>query len=263
MIDNIIIGQYVKSDSFIHKLDPRTKIILNILYILGVFFIDNIKGYLAYFLIVFFVSFSSKIKIYHLLKALKTISMFIILTSLFNVFFIKEGNIIFNVGFLKIYDKALITSIFISFRVIFLILGSTILTLTTSPTELTDGFESLIKPLRKLKVPVGEISLMISISLRFIPTLLDETDKIIKAQKSRGVDFESGSIVKKIKNIVPILVPLFINSFRRADELAIAMESRCYQGSENRFKFRVLKFTRNDFISFIVFISLIVLTSFI
>lgn len=263
MIDNIIIGQYVKSDSFIHKLDPRTKIILNIVYILGVFFIDDIKGYLAYFLIVFFVSFSSKIKIYHLLKALKTISMFIILTSLFNVFFIKEGNIIFNVGFLKIYDKALITYIFISFRVIFLILGSTILTLTTSPTELTDGFESLMKPLRKLKVPVGEISLMISISLRFIPTLLDETDKIIKAQKSRGVDFESGSIVKKIKNIVPILVPLFINSFRRADELAIAMESRCYQGSENRFKFRVLKFTRNDFISFIVFISLIVLTSFI
>lgn len=263
MIDNIIIGQYVKSDSFIHKLDPRTKIILNIVYILGVFFIDDIKGYLAYFLIVFFVSFSSKIKIYHLLKALKTISMFIILTSLFNVFFIKEGNIIFNVGFLKIYDKALITSIFISFRVIFLILGSTILTLTTSPTELTDGFESLMQPLRKLKVPVGEISLMISISLRFIPTLLDETDKIIKAQKSRGVDFESGSIVKKIKNIVPILVPLFINSFRRADELAIAMESRCYQGSENRFKFRVLKFTRNDFISFIVFISLIVLTSFI
>lgn len=263
MIDNIIIGQYVKSDSFIHKLDPRTKIILNIVYILGVFFIDDIKGYLAYFLIVFFVSFSSKIKIYHLLKALKTISMFIILTSLFNVFFIKEGNIIFNVGFLKIYDKALITSIFISFRVIFLILGSTILTLTTSPTELTDGFESLMKPLRKLKVPVGEISLMISISLRFIPTLLDETDKIIKAQKSRGVDFESGSIVKKIKNIVPILVPLFINSFRRADELAIAMESRCYQGSENRFKFRVLKFTRNDFISFIVFISLIILTSFI
>lgn len=263
MIDNIIIGQYVKSDSFIHKLDPRTKIILNIVYILGVFFIDNIKGYLAYFLIVFFVSFSSKIKIYHLLKALKTISMFIILTSLFNVFFIKEGNIIFNVGFLKIYDKALITSIFVSFRVIFLILGSTILTLTTSPTELTDGFESLMKPLRKLKVPVGEISLMISISLRFIPTLLDETDKIIKAQKSRGVDFESGSIVKKIKNIVPILVPLFINSFRRADELAIAMESRCYQGSENRFKFRVLKFTRNDFISFIVFISLIVLISFI
>lgn len=263
MIDNIIIGQYVKSDSFIHKLDPRTKIILNIVYILGVFFIDNIKGYLAYFLIVFFVSFSSKIKIYHLLKALKTISMFIILTSLFNVFFIREGNIIFNVGFLKIYDKALITSIFISFRVIFLILGSTILTLTTSPTELTDGFESLMKPLRKLKVPVGEISIMISISLRFIPTLLDETDKIIKAQKSRGVDFESGSIAKKIKNIVPILVPLFINSFRRADELAIAMESRCYQGSENRFKFRVLKFTRNDFISFIVFISLIVLTSFI
>ena len=263
MIDNIIIGQYVKSDSFIHKLDPRTKIILNIVYILGVFFIDDIKGYLAYFLIVFFVSFSSKIKIYHLLKALKTISMFIILTSLFNVFFIKEGNIIFNDEFLKFYDKALITSIFISFRVIFLILGSTILTLTTSPTELTDGFESLMKPLRKLKVPVGEISLMISISLRFIPTLLDETDKIIKAQKSRGVDFESGSIVKKIKNIVPILVPLFINSFRRADELAIAMESRCYQGSENRFKFRVLKFTRNDFISFIVFISLIVLTSFI
>lgn len=257
MIDNIIIGQYVKNNSFVHNLDPRTKILLNILYIFGIFFTNNIFQYIGYFLLIIFVSFISKIKVYHLFNAIKTIGLFIIFTSIFNIFLIKEGNLILNFGFLKIYDKALISSLFISFRVIFLIVGSTILTLTTSPTELTDGFEILMSPLKKLKVPVGEISLMISISLRFIPTLLDETNKIIKAQKSRGVDFESGSIVKRVRNIIPILVPLFINSFRRADELAVAMESRCYFGSENRFKFRMLKFSKKDFISFILFTIII------
>lgn len=263
MIDNIIIGQYVKSDSFVHKLDPRTKIILNIFYIVGIFFINSLIGYLGYFFIIFFITFLCKIKFYHIFKALKTISLFIIFTSLFNIFFIKEGEVILSLGFIDIYDKAIMTSIFIALRVIFLILGSTILTLTTSPTELTDGFESLMKPLRKLKVPVGEISLMISIALRFIPTLLDETDKIIKAQKSRGVDFESGNLVDKIKNIIPILIPLFINAFRRADELAIAMESRCYSGSEKRFKFRILKFSINDYLSFVIFILIIILLSFL
>lgn len=263
MINDIIIGQYLKSDSFVHKLDPRTKIILNIVYIFGIFFIDSLFKYIFYFSILFLVTLFSRIKIYYILKAIKTISLFIVFTSFFNIFFIKEGNIVFSLGLLKIYDQAIITSIFISLRVIFLILGSTILTLTTSPTELTDGFESLMSPLKILKVPVSEISLMISISLRFIPTLLDETDKIIKAQKSRGVDFESGNIINRIKNIVPILVPLFINSFRRADELAIAMESRCYNGSDNRVKFKVLKFSVNDYISLVIFISLIILISFI
>lgn len=263
MISNIIIGQYVKSDSFIHRLDPRTKIILNIIYIVGILFASNFLAYLGYFFIVFFVTVFSKIKMYHIFKAIKAIGMFIIITSIFNIFLIKEGELIVNFGFLKIYDKAIYNSIFMSLRVIFLIIGSTLLTLTTSPSELTDGFESLMKPLKKLKVPVGEISLMISISLRFIPTLLDETDKIIKAQKSRGVDFESGSIINRVKNVMPILIPLFINSFRRADELAIAMESRCYQGSENRFKYKVLKFSKNDLLSFIIFTFLIIIVSFI
>lgn len=261
MISNIIIGQYVKSDSFIHKLDPRTKIILNIIFIIGILFSNNILSYLGYFFIVFFITIFSKIKLYHLFKAIKTIGIFIIITSIFNIFLIKDGNVILDLPFIKIYDKALYNSIFMSLRVIFLIIGSTLLTLTTSPSELTDGFECLMSPLKKLKVPVGEISLMISISLRFIPTLLDETDKIIKAQKSRGVDFESGSIVSRIRNIVPILIPLFVNSFRRADELAIAMESRCYHGTENRFKFKVLKFTVKDLVSFVLFTALIVLVS--
>lgn len=263
MIGNIIIGQYVKSDSFVHKLDPRTKIILNIVYIISIFFINDIKGYLAHLFIICFICIISKIKVYYLLRSLKTIGIFIILTSLFNIFLIKEGEVILRLGFFELYDKAIITSIFVSLRIIFLILGSTLLTLTTSSIELADGFESLMKPLGKLKVPVGEIAIMISISLRFIPTLLDETDKIIKAQKSRGVDFESGNIVQRIKSIIPILIPLFINSFRRADELAIAMESRCYYGSKNRFKFRLLKFSKNDFISIVIFIGVIILFSFI
>ena len=263
MISNIIIGQYVKSDSYVHKLDPRTKIILNIVYIIGILFANNILAYLGYFFLVFFITIFSKIRFYHVFKAIKAISMFIIITSIFNIFLIREGNLVLDIGFIKIYDKAIFNSILMSLRVIFLILGSTLLTLTTSPSELTDGFESLMKPLKKLKVPVGEISLMISISLRFIPTLLDETDKIIKAQKSRGVDFESGNILNRIKNIIPIFIPLFVNSFRRADELAIAMESRCYQGSENRFKYKVLKYSKKDFISFVIFTILIILLSLI
>lgn len=259
MIDNIMIGQYVKKHSFMHSLDPRTKIILNIVYILSIFFINDIKAYFFYLLMILMLCFLSKIKVYHLLKTLKNVGMFVIFTSIFNLFLIKDGDLVFKFFFINVYSEAIITSIFISLRVIFLILGSMILTLTTSPTELTDGFEYLMSPLKKIKVPVGEISLMISIAIRFIPTLLDEADKIIKAQKSRGVDFESGNIINRIKNILPILIPLFINSFRRADELAIAMESRCYYSSENRFKFRVLRFKKNDFLSFIVFIVFTIL----
>ncbi len=254
MINDIIIGQYVKEDSFIHKLDPRTKVILTIVYIFGIFFVDSIFKYLFYFLAIFLITVLSKIKFYYILRSIRTISLFIIFTSLFNIFFINEGNIIFKLGFLKIYNKAIITSIFISLRVIFLIIGSTILTLTTSPVELTNAFDKLLSPLKKLKVPISEISLMVSISLRFIPTLLDEGDKIIKAQKSRGVDFETRNLIKKAKNIVPILIPLFVNSFRRADDLAIAMESRCYTGSDKRFRYLVFKFKMGDYLSFIVFI---------
>ncbi len=263
MIESIIIGQYLKIDSFIHRLDPRVKIILNIVYIIGIFFIDSVFKYLFYLIMIFLITLGARIKFYYILNSIKVVSLFIIFAAFFNVFFIREGNLIFKLGFLSIYDKAIETSIFISLRVIFLILGSTILTLTTSPVELTDGFESMMYPLRKLNVPVGEISLMVSISLRFIPILLNETDKIIKDQKSRGVDFEKGSIISRVKNIVPILIPLFINSFRRADELAIAMESRCYNGSEDRFKFKVLKFNIRDYLSLILFILFVILIYFL
>ena len=256
MIESIIIGQYLKIDSFIHRLDPRVKIILNIVYIIGIFFIDSVFKYLFYLIMIFLITLGARIKFYYILNSIKVVSLFIIFAAFFNVFFIREGNLIFKLGFLSIYDKAIETSIFISLRVI-------ILTLTTSPVELTDGFESMMYPLRKLNVPVGEISLMVSISLRFIPILLNETDKIIKAQKSRGVDFEKGGIISRVKNIVPILIPLFINSFRRADELAIAMESRCYNGSEDRFKFKVLKFNIRDYLSLILFILFVILIYFL
>lgn len=263
MIDNIMIGQYVKGNSFIHNLDPRTKIILNFIYILSVLFINKIWVYFGYLILILILCFLSKIKFYYLLKTIRNVVLFIVFTSIFSVFLIKEGEIVFKIGFLNVYSEGIKACILLSLRVVFLIIGSMFLTLTTSPTELTYGFESLMSPLKKIKVPVGEISLMISIAIRFVPTLLDEADKIVKAQKSRGVDFETGNILNRIKNIVPILVPLFINSFRRADELAVAMESRCYSGSENRFKYRVLKFNKNDFISFVVFIIFIFLVFYI
>ncbi|BAK81755.1 energy-coupling factor transporter transmembrane component T family protein [Candidatus Arthromitus sp. SFB-rat-Yit] len=263
MIGSITLGQYLKIDSFIHKLDPRIKIILNIVYIIGIFLVDNIFKYIFYLVMIFLITLCAKIKFYYVLNSIKTVSLFIIFTAFFNIFFIKDGNLIFKLGFLTIYDNAIITSILISLRVIFLILGSTILILTTSPVELTDGFESMMYPLRKFNIPISEISLMMGISLRFIPILLNETDKIIKAQKSRGVDFEHGSIIKRVKNIVPILIPLFINSFRRADELAIAMESRCYNGSENRFKFKILKLNIKDYISSILFVLFVIFIYFL
>lgn len=263
MIDNIMIGQYVKGNSFIHTLDPRTKIIINFIYILSVLFIKKIWVYSFYLILILIFCIISNIRFNYLLKTIRNVVLFIVFTSIFNVFLIKEGEVIFKIGFLSVYSEGIRACILLSLRVLFLIIGSMFLTLTTSPTELTYGFESLMSPLKKIKVPVGEISLMISIAIRFVPTLLDEVDKIIKAQKSRGVDFETGSILNRIRNIVPILVPLFINSFRRADELAIAMESRCYSGSENRFKYRVLKFKKNDFISFVLFLIFIILVFYI
>ena len=260
MIKDITIGQYIPGETFVHKLDPRTKIILSILFIVSLFVVDKFVGYI---LIVGFLALTvyiAKLPPKYLYKGLKPVFFLIIFTAVLNIFMIKgtANSLIFEFGFVKIYTEGLRTAGFMALRLIFLIMGTSVLTLTTSPIELTDGIERLLRPIGK--EIAHELAMMMTIALRFIPTLIDETDKIMKAQKARGADFESGGLVKKAKNLIPLLVPLFISSFRRADELAMAMEARCYRGGAGRTRMKVLKFTSKDFIAFGVFALLLAST---
>ncbi|HAT4137499.1 TPA: energy-coupling factor transporter transmembrane protein EcfT, partial [Clostridium perfringens] len=194
----------------------------------------------------------SKLQFKYLYKGLKPVFLLIAITAALNIFMIKgtEDTLIWHWKFLYIYKEGIRTSIFMALRLILLIMGTSVLTLTTSPIELTDGIESLLKPFKKIGIPAHELAMMMTIALRFIPTLIDETDKIMKAQKARGADFESGNIIQKAKSLIPLLIPLFISSFRRADELAMAMEARCYRGGDGRTRMKILKYSKNDFISF-------------
>ncbi|MGL4772817.1 MAG: energy-coupling factor transporter transmembrane component T family protein [Clostridium sp.] len=252
MIKDITIGQYLPGESFTHKLDPRTKIIIAILFIASLFIIDKFVGYILISAFLVAVLVNAKIQPRFILKGLKPIVFLIILTSIFNLFMIKgQGEPIFEFGFLAVYQEGITTAVFMALRLIFLVIGTSILTLTTSPIELTDGIERLLKPIGKELA--HEIAMMMTIALRFIPTLMDETDKIMKAQKARGADFETGNIIQKAKSLIPLLVPLFISSFRRADELAMAMESRCYRGGSGRTRMKQLVFGKNDIIAFGIF----------
>ncbi len=253
MLKNITIGQYYPSDSFIHRLDPRTKIILTVLYVASVFFIKNIIGFLVLGILSFFLIKLSKVPFKLFIKGLKPLILIMTFTALLNLFLTAQGKIIFEYGIFKITDKGFLLSVFMVLRILFLVVGSSFLLYTTSPVSMTSGLESLMKPLKKIGVPAHEISMMMSIALRFIPTLIEETDKIMSAQKSRGANLDEGNIIKRAKALIPILVPLFISAFRRADELAMAMESRCYNGSDNRTKLKELKFSKNDFLSYAVF----------
>ena len=257
MLNNLIIGRYVPKDSFVHRMDPRAKLILVFLFVFIVFLANNTWAYLILGLYVLFVTTLTKIPITFILKGLKPIIWIILFTMVFHIFLTKGGELLFQVGPLSIYEEGIRQAIFISLRFLYLITITTILTLTTTPIEVTDGMETLFGPLKKWKVPVHELSLMMSISLRFIPTLLQETDKIMKAQSARGVDFSSGPIKDRVKALVPLLVPLFISSFKRAEELAIAMEARGYQGGEGRTKYRLLHWGGKDTV---MLIGLIVLT---
>ena len=253
MIKDITIGQYIPGESFIHKLDPRTKIILSILFIVSLFIVDKFIGY---GLIVGFLALTvyiAKISPKYLYKGLKPVFFLIIFTAVLNIFMIKgnQDSLIFQIGFLKIYSEGLKTAAFMALRLIFLIMGTSVLTLTTSPIELTDGIERLLKPIGK--EIAHELAMMMTIALRFIPTLMDETDKIMMAQKARGADFETGGLIQKAKSLIPLLIPLFISSFRRADELAMAMESRAYRGGNGRTRMKQLKFSNKDTIAFLVF----------
>jgi energy-coupling factor transport system permease protein len=260
MIKDITIGQYVPGDSFVHKLDPRIKIILSFLFIINLFIINNFKGYIFVAAFIITTVLISRLSFKYLYKGLKPIFILLIITALLNMFMTSGGRLLFQLGFLKIYEEGLRTAIFMVLRLIFLIIGTSILTLTTSPIELTDGIEKLLNPFRKIGVPAHELAMMMTIALRFIPTLMDETDKIMKAQMARGADFESGNLFTKAKSLIPLLVPLFISSFRRADELAMAMEARCYKGGEGRTRMKKLKLTYNDLIAVLGYILFAVLT---
>ena len=255
MIKDITIGQYIPGESFIHKLDPRTKILIAFLFIISLFIVDKFVGYVFIVAFLALVVYVAKISPRYLYKGLKPVFLLIALTAILNIFMLREGRLLFELGFIKIYESGIKTALFMAIRLILLIMGTSVLTLTTSPIELTDGIERLLRPIGKEMA--HELAMMMTIALRFIPTLIDETDKIMKAQKARGADFESGGLIQKAKSLIPLLVPLFISSFRRADELAMAMEARCYRGGAGR---KVLKFTSKDFIAFGVFALLLTST---
>lgn len=251
MLRDITIGQYYPADSIIHKLDPRTKLMATLVYILSLFLFRNVAGFAAVTLWLLLVIRMSKVPFGYMVKGLKAIVIILIITVVFNLF-LTPGETLISFWKLRITEEGLRNAVFMTVRLIYLILGSSILTLTTTPNQLTDGLEKSLKPLNKIHVPVHEIAMMMSIALRFIPILIEETDKIMKAQLARGADFESGNLVKKAKAMVPLLVPLFISAFRRANDLALAMEARCYHGGENRTKMKPLQYEKRDRLSYLV-----------
>lgn len=257
---NITIGQYIPGDTVIHRLDPRTNILITMLFIISLFLVKNYTGYLLVFLFILLVVRLGKIDFKFLYKGLKGIFMLILFTAILNLFVTPgEGAPLLSFGALKIYKEGVNLAVFMTFRLVFLIMGTSLMTLTTSPIELTDGIESLLRPFKRFGVPAHEMAMMMSIALRFIPTLMDETDKIMKAQMARGADFESGNLIRKAKNLIPLLVPLFISSFRRAEELSDAMEARCYRGGEGRTRMKQLKYEKIDYLAFICFLILVTL----
>ena len=252
MIRDITLGQYYPAKSTIHKLDPRVKLVTTIVFIISLFVFFGVVGYAIASLFLAMVIRMSRVPFSYMTKGLKAIIMILMLTVLFNLFLIDGDFVLWRFGFLRITDKGLKTAVFMAVRLIYLILGSSIMTLTTTPNDLTDGLEKLLGPLKKLHVPVHEIAMMMSIALRFIPILLEETDKIMKAQIARGADFETGNLLQKAKAMVPLLVPLFISAFRRANDLAMAMEARCYHGGDGRTKMKPLHYESRDRIAYAV-----------
>jgi energy-coupling factor transport system permease protein len=246
MMEKMIFGRYVPADSVIHRMDPRSKLALIFLFVCIVFLANNFLTYGLLTIYTFFMIALSKVPFRFIYTGLKPVLLLVIFTLFLHLFLTKEGEVLFQFGWLTIYEEGLRQGIFISLRFFLLILMTSILTLTTTPIEITDGLESLLAPLNKIKFPVHELALMMSISLRFIPTLMQETDKIMKAQTARGVDFASGPIKDRVKAIIPLLIPLFVSSFKRAEELAVAMEARGYRGGEGRTKYRQLSWGLKD-----------------
>ncbi|MBR6165428.1 MAG: energy-coupling factor transporter transmembrane protein EcfT [Clostridia bacterium] len=249
MLNNITMGQYYPVDSRVHRLDPRIKLILTIAFIVAVFLAHSFVGYVILAGFLFLSCRLACVPFRLLLKGLKPLRMIIILTFLLNLFFTPGDDVWVSFWIVRITREAFLQALFYSLRLVFLVAGTSLLTLTTSPIALSDGIELLLTPLKKIHFPAHELAMMMTIALRFIPTLLEETDKIMKAQMARGADFESGNLLSRARAMVPLLVPLFVSAFRRAGDLALAMESRCYHGGEGRTRLRVLKITRSDWIA--------------
>ena len=249
-LKDITLGQYFPGNSILHRLDPRTKILLTAMYIVALFLAKQLVGYGIMMVVLASAIAVSKVKLKTIFRGLKPIMMIIVITAFLNLFW-TPGQTIWKWGFLNLTVEGIWSAIFMVLRISMLILCTFLLTYTTSPILLTDGLENLMGPLKKIHVPVHELSMMMSIALRFIPTLIEETDKIMSAQKARGADFDTGGLMDKAKALIPLLVPLFISAFRRADELAIAMECRCYHGGEGRTRLRQLKYRKSD-VAFLV-----------
>lgn len=249
MLRDITLGQYYQTDSVIHRLDPRVKLAFTMIYIISLFIMPNTMGYMIAAVFLALIIKLSKVPFRYMVKGMKAIMLLLMITIVFNLF-LTPGEPLITIWKFIITREGLKTAVFMAVRLTFLIIGSSVMTLTTTPNNLTDGMEKMLKPLGVFKVPVHEVAMMMSIALRFIPILLEETDKIMKAQIARGADFESGNLVKKAKALVPLLVPLFISAFRRANDLAMAMEARCYRGGENRTKMKPLQYKKRDYISY-------------
>ena len=265
MLKDITLGQYFPGNSPVHRLDPRTKLVLLVVYIIALFTAEDWIGYLIVFAFLAVAIAISTIPLKSIVKGMKPLVFILIFTGILNVFFTTGGKVILKFWIITVYWEGVVRAIYMVLRILMLITGTFLLTYTTSPIALTDGLESLLSPLKKLRLPVHELAMMMCIALRFIPTLIEETDKIISAQKARGADFESGNLISRVKALVPILVPLFIGAFRRADELATAMECRCYQGGDGRTKMKLLRYALRDFeaygIGIIMLAAVIVLRS--
>lgn len=266
MLRDITLGQYYPAESVIHKLDPRVKIMGTFLFIISVFLYKNIFGIaLATIFLVSYIGIS-KIPLKYMVKGLKPILIIMVITAVFNLF-LTPGEVLWKIWIIKVTKEGIINTGFMILRLTYLVIGTSLMTLTTTPNRLTDGLEKLLRGLRLIKVPVHEVAMMMSIALRFIPILVEETDKIMKAQMARGADFESGNLLKRAKNMIPLLVPLFISSWKRAMDLAMAMEARCYRGGEGRTKMKPLKYVSRDYITYgviwLFFIGMILIRIFL
>ncbi|HWK21418.1 MAG TPA: energy-coupling factor transporter transmembrane protein EcfT [Ureibacillus sp.] len=262
MMEKMIFGRYIPGDSFVHRLDPRSKLIFVFAFIIIVFLANNIVTYALLLVFTLLVILMSRIRLYFLINGLKPIMILLVFTFLIHILFTREGDILLDLGLFNVYEEGLRQGIFISVRFLVLVFMTSILTLTTSPISITDGIEVLLNPLKKVKMPVHELALMMSIALRFIPTLMDETDKIMKAQMARGSDLSAGPLKERVKAVVPLLVPLFVSAFKRAEDLATAMEVRGYRGGEGRTRYRQLKWDWRDTLSLVILVVMTILLVF-
>lgn len=250
MFKDIAFGQYYPIDSVVHRMDPRMKLFLTVLFVVAIFFVNTYFGFMMTAAVLLFIILLAKLPMLSVLKSVRAIIFIVIFAAVINLFMISDGEVLWSWRALQITDQGIHTTIKMTLRLVLLISGASLLTLTTTPVEVADGTESLMKPLRLIKVPVHDIAMIMSIALRFIPTLFEETNKIIAAQKARGASFDTGGLIARAKALLPVLIPLFVNSFRRADELAFAMDARCYNATENRTKMKVMKLGVADFVAF-------------